>query len=726
MSSTKHITQGGQVFSYMLNMFMQVNRRISFWLLNLFFILTPLFFWLRVPWQQTRNGGLYWWLYVSAGGEKALFNVPPVYDVPYDGQVLHFTSAAILKDPYMTYAGQLVLQELFIAIFLACCVVLAVAYGIYYFLKRLGEKQAQDDQTGGRTLTEDVKSVARLLQKEGKASPLHLDMLPLVLDSEVKNLLLHGTPGSGKSNALNKLLKQLRASGDMVIVYDKGCSLVKRHFNQNIDKLLNPLDKRCEFWDLWLECQSTPDYDSVANTLIPQGTKEDPFWTGAARTIFTAVSSRLKNDPARTYNCLLRTLLAINLKALREYVAGIEAANLTEEKVEKTAISIRGVLTNYVKALRYLQGIERTGKPRFAIREWMKQVNEPGQRHGWLWITSNARQHESLKPLISMWLAQAANCLLEMGENPTRRVWFIYDELYSLHKLPELPGVLAEARKFGGCFVLGFQNKPQLDVTYGQDFATAMMDLLNTRFFFRSPDEEVASYVMRQLGQRRARIFSEQYSYGADTVRDGVSFSKQEEDQYLVNYSDIQSLPDLTCYVTLPGQYPVVRMNMVYERMDFIAAEFLPRELNDSLDQEIEEEITRRELDSESVDRLLGTLDDVPQAASPPVSEKTVSAPVVAAYPPVPTATCAAAPAVTAPVAASQEEDNGGRVKEMEGLVVDTTTGEVLEVYEGHDDYEAYQQDAMRAMREEEKNILTHRHPDEREPDDGSEPGDDW
>ena len=27
MSSTKHITQGGQVFSYMLNMFMQVNKR---------------------------------------------------------------------------------------------------------------------------------------------------------------------------------------------------------------------------------------------------------------------------------------------------------------------------------------------------------------------------------------------------------------------------------------------------------------------------------------------------------------------------------------------------------------------------------------------------------------------------------------------------------------------------------------------------------------------------
>ena len=737
MSSTKHITQGGQVFSYMLNMFMQVNRRISFWLLNLFFILVPFFFWLRVPWQEMRNGGLYWWLFVSAGGEKALFKVPPVYDVPYDGQVLHFTSAAILKDPYMTYAGQLVLQELFIAVFLSCCVVLAVGYGVFYYLKRLGEKQAQDDLTGGRALTEDVKSVARQLQKEGKASPLHFDQLPLVLDSEVKNVLLHGTPGSGKSNALNKLLKQLRERGDMVIVYDKGCSLVKRHYNQNTDKLLNPLDKRCEFWDLWLECQTTPDYDSVSNTLIPQGTKEDPFWTGAARTIFTAVSARLKSDPQRSYNRLLRTLLAINLKALREYVAGTEAANLTEEKVEKTAISIRGVLTNYVKALRYLQGIERSGKPRFAIREWMKEVNEPGKRHGWLWITSNARQHESLKPLISMWLAQAANCLLEMGENPTRRVWFIYDELYSLHKLPELPGVLAEARKFGGCFVLGFQNKPQLDVTYGADFATAMMDLLNTRFFFRSPDEEVASYVMRQLGQRRARIFSEQYSYGADTVRDGVSFSKQQEDQYLINYSDVQSLPDLNCYVTLPGQYPVVRMNMTYEKMDFIAAEFLPRELNDSLDPEIEEEITRRELDRDSIDRLLGQQESVPDGAAPvpqqpsaPASEAsvapapahtTVTAPVAAATPAPDSVSAAAESAATSVPPA----ETGGRLQEVDGMLVDTTTGEVVQAPDLQDEFGAYEQ-MMQGLREDEKNILVHREPDDRTLSDDHEPGENW
>ncbi len=50
------------------------------------------------------------------------------------------------------------------------------------------------------------------------------------------------------------------------------------------------------------------------------------------------------------------------------------AANLVEEKIEKTAISIRAVLTNYVKAIRYLQGIEHNGEP-FTIRDWMAVIS---------------------------------------------------------------------------------------------------------------------------------------------------------------------------------------------------------------------------------------------------------------------------------------------------------------------------------------------------------------
>ncbi|WP_218069776.1 type IV conjugative transfer system coupling protein TraD [Escherichia coli] len=729
MSSTKHITQGGQVFSYMLNMFMQVNKRVSFWLIWFFVIFLPLFFWLRLPWETIRNGGLYWWLSLTARGEKALYRVPPVYDIPWNGQVLHATSEQILKDDYMVWAGNMFLQELYLALFWASVAVGVLAFLIFRFLRRLGEKQAQDERMGGRELTDDVKAVAREMHRRGQASSICIDQLPLILNGEVQYLMMYGTPGSGKSNTINKLLKQIRARGDMAIIYDKGCSLIKKHFNERDDTLLNALDRRCAYWDMFREFESIPDFDSAASTLIPMGTKEDPFWQSSARTIFSAVSYRQKKKGIHSYNALLRTLLAIDLKALRDYLAGTEASNLVEEKVEKTAISIRSVLTNYVKALRYLQGIERTGRRPFTIREWMSAVNDPQiKQHGWLWVTSNARQHESLKPLISMWLAQAANCLLGMGENLHRRVWFIYDELPSLNKLPELPGVLAEARRFGGCFVLGFQAKAQMDFTYGKETADAMLGLVNTRFFFRSPSSTEAEWVQREIGQRRDKVFSEQYSYGADTVRDGVSFSKVEEDRYLVNYTDIQKLPNLSCYVTFPGDYPAVRMSMRYEKIKDCAEDLQMREINDSLDPEIESEISRREEEEGDITALLARLEQGEarkdgeqneaefQAEQAELSGSSVPATAVS---PVATALAGGGAGESNPV---EEKAVVAELRE----IVDKETGEILNP--GDERYDALCEqfsrafdDAQEAMRQDERNLVSHQTHEAREQDDDRE-----
>lgn len=226
-------------------------------------------------------------------------------------------------------------------------------------------------------------------------------------------------------------------------------------------------------------------------------------------------------------------------------------ANLVEEKIEKTAISIRAVLTNYVKAIRYLQGIEHNGEP-FTIRDWMRGVRED-QKNGWLFISSNADTHASLKPVISMWLSIAIRGLLAMGENRNRRVWFFCDELPTLHKLPDLVEILPEARKFGGCYVFGIQSYAQLEDIYGEKAAATLFDVMNTRAFFRSPSHKIAEFAAGEIGEKEHLKASEQYSYGADPVRDGVSTGKDMERQTLVSYSDIQSLPDLTCYVTLPG-----------------------------------------------------------------------------------------------------------------------------------------------------------------------------
>jgi type IV secretory pathway TraG/TraD family ATPase VirD4 len=87
------------------------------------------------------------------------------------------------------------------------------------------------------------------------------------------------------------------------------------------------------------------------------------------------------------------------MKNLRDYLANTPSANLVEEKIEKTAISIRSVVTNYAKALRYLQGLDDGTKPPFTIREWMTQERYD---NSWLFISTQARHRKSVRPLISL------------------------------------------------------------------------------------------------------------------------------------------------------------------------------------------------------------------------------------------------------------------------------------------------------------------------------------
>ena len=139
---------------------------------------------------------------------------------------------------------------------------------------------------------------------------------------------------------------------------------------------------------------------------------------------------------------------------------------------------------------------------------------------------------------------------------------------------------LAEARKFGGCIVLGMQSIAQLSQAYGVNAAKAIYDLLNTAFYFRAPTSDVAEHVSRNLGSQEIEDMRENYSYGANTIRDGISISGHRITTPLVFVSEMMMLKDLHCYVRLPGPYPITLLNLKFEQRKRLADHFLARELN--------------------------------------------------------------------------------------------------------------------------------------------------
>ncbi|HBA6180290.1 TPA: type IV conjugative transfer system coupling protein TraD, partial [Escherichia coli] len=604
-------TVDAQAFIDIVGEMINHNPDSLYCLFIFFWILVGLVLWVKISWQTFVNGCIYWWC-TTLEGMRDLIKSQPVYEIQYYGKTFRMNAAQVLHDKYMIWCGEQLWSAFVLASVVALVICLITFFVVSWILGRQGKQQSENEVTGGRQLTDNPKDVARMLKKDGKDSDIRIGDLPIIRDSEIQNFCLHGTVGAGKSEVIRRLANYARQRGDMVVIYDRSGEFVKSYYDPSIDKILNPLDARCAAWDLWKECLTQPDFDNTANTLIPMGTKEDPFWQGSGRTIFAEAAYLMRNDPNRSYSKLVDTLLSIKIEKLRTFLRNSPAANLVEEKIEKTAISIRAVLTNYVKAIRYLQGIEHNGES-FTIRDWMRGVRED-QKNGWLFISSNADTHASLKPVISMWLSIAIRGLLAMGENRNRRVWFFCDELPTLHKLPDLVEILPEARKFGGCYVFGIQSYAQLEDIYGEKAAATLFDVMNTRAFFRSPSHKIAEFAAGEIGEKEHLKASEQYSYGADPVRDGVSTGKDMERQTLVSYSDIQSLPDLTCYVTLPGPYPAVKLSLKYQARPKVAPEFIPRDINPEMENRLSAVLAAREAEGRQMASLFEP--DVPEVVS--------------------------------------------------------------------------------------------------------------
>jgi hypothetical protein len=135
---------------------------------------------------------------------------------------------------------------------------------------------------------------------------------------------------------------------------------------------------------------------------------------------------------------------------------------------------------------------------------------------------------------------------------------------------------------------------------------------------FRSPSKEIAEFAAGEIGEKEILKASEQYSYGADPVRDGVSTGKEKERETLVSYSDIQTLPDLSCYVTLPGPYPAVKLALKYKSRPKIAEGFILRNLDTRTDARLDTLLEAREAESSHA-RMLFTPDE---ATGMPEGEK--------------------------------------------------------------------------------------------------------
>ena len=404
----------------------------------------------------------------------------------------------------------------------------------------------------------------------GRVRPYSIAGIPYPERTETQHTIVSGTTGSGKTVLISDLVAQIRARGERCVIYDKMGSYTATFFDPDRDVLMNPLDARAPRWSPFLEARNPRDFDMMAAALIPQQKDTvDPFWVTAARQLFANGAGVLREKGVTDNRVLVDHLLKTDLTALAQAMEGTVAQSIVDPENPKTALSVRAMLTANLAAFEFLPD---EGTP-FSIREWIGQED----RDGFLFLTSRGDQHASLRGLISTWLEIAVNAMLSLAQSDGRRIWVILDELPTLHQVPSLQPGLAESRQFGGCFVLGVQVASALRDLYGRNGAETVSGLCGTRVVLAAPDRDTAQWSADSLGRSEVEEVTEGYSYGANTIRDGVSLTPRRELRALALPSEIMRLANLEGYLKFPGPFPVASIRLDYVARPAVADRFVPR-----------------------------------------------------------------------------------------------------------------------------------------------------
>lgn len=248
--------------------------------------------------------------------------------------------------------------------------------------------------------------------------------------------------------------------------------------------------------------------------------------------------------------------MALNARVdvLRRKLKGTAAERYLGDDSKGVASSVLSMLSTNAKPIGYLYDDADNGK--FSLKEHFQNIKQGSG--AWLFLATKPSSRQLTQGLIAC-LTELSLCqLLDIGIKEDRRLWFIIDELSSLGKLPALPTLMSEGRKYGSCIICGLQSLNQLYSLYGQYEGSSIFGQFGTSFFFRNTESLVAKQISDLSGMETITRQQKNTSFGANEFRDGISYNEHQQKKPLIEVSDLSSLATGSCYVFLPE--PDVRM----------------------------------------------------------------------------------------------------------------------------------------------------------------------
>ncbi len=372
-------------------------------------------------------------------------------------------------------------------------------------------------------------------------------------ERESSHFLMMGEAEAGRWSLIRQILMQVEGRGETAVVYDPVLEYTPQFYDPaRGDVILNPLDERMPYWSPCDEVRHEAEAESLVTALF-----EDDPRTNLMMVPCQIFAHLLIEHPKRTPQELLAILR--DERELGKRLKNIEHTAAIYPDAGPQRGGTIATLNSVSNALKLLprKGETKTG---WTALEWAQQ------RQGWLFITSPPEFRERLRPLISMWLDMLVLRTMNQGKPGMRPVWLIFDELQSLHALPQLRAVMTGKRNVTNPIVLGLPGCSQLQELYGGK-ADAMLSRPSTKIFLRANEDHSAKWISQAIGEVETERLRDIRKDGIfrDMRRGARTRQLERTVEPLVKATEIAGLSDMHGYVksgnlVVPLSFPCIEL----------------------------------------------------------------------------------------------------------------------------------------------------------------------
>jgi type IV secretory pathway TraG/TraD family ATPase VirD4 len=384
--------------------------------------------------------------------------------------------------------------------------------------------------------------------------------VPLDADLLSRHLMFLGGIGTGKTNAIEQLVSQLRrnmTADDVMIVFDAKGDFYRSFYRPGDVVISNDETATgsdgVDYWNIFNEIESDEGMEEniveISKSLFHQKLEKtnQPFFPNAAKDLFAATLTHFvrNRDTLKGDNLALRTFLDSSsttqlremlsshddMKAMVSYIADDRSPQTQGVASELQQISREILLGNFKK------------RGTLSMRNLVR--SKGGKM---VFIEYDIGVGAMLSPIYSLLFDMAIKEAL-CRKKSEGSVYFVADEFRLIPNLQHVDDAVNFGRSLGVKFMVGIQNVEQVYECYGEQRARSIMSGFLTTVAFRVNDASSKRYIKDLHGENRKK---ETYMSAVQTR--GVT--ENVRDASVVEDWDISNLELGEAIVGLPGKPP--------------------------------------------------------------------------------------------------------------------------------------------------------------------------